>query len=208
MYLSYSHAASNTDEEFDVPVWERVATGLVTRLRCAPERILHRWRRRRALAVLRRRPRPTALLVICHGNICRSPFAAALLARALPGVRVESAGFMGPGRPPPPEAVTAAARYGVSLSVHRSQLLTAERARAADLIVVMDAAQRREIRYRFGRADRDVLVLGDLDPQPIRARAIRDPVSQPLHVFEESYARIERCARELQSALGDSRGAP
>ncbi len=174
----------------------------MTRLRRAPERILHRWRRRRAQAALRRRPRPAVLLVICHGNVCRSPFAAALLARALPGVRVESAGFMGPGRPPPREAVAAAARYGANLSVHRSQLLTAERARAADLIVVMDSTQRRAIRDRFGRADGDVLVLGDLDPQPIHARAIRDPVNQPLTVFEETYARIERCARELQRVIG------
>ena len=179
-----------------------MAAKLTTGLRRAPERVLHRWRRRRALAALRRRPRPARLLVICHGNICRSPFAAALLARALPGVRVESAGFIGPGRAPPREAVAAAARYRVDLSAHRSQLVTADSTRAAELIVVMDAAQRREVCGRFGRAPGDVLVLGDLDPLPIDARAIRDPVNQPLVAFEESYARIERCVLELQRACG------
>jgi protein-tyrosine-phosphatase len=79
--------------------------------------------------------------------------------------------------------------------------LTVDSARAADLIVVMDSAQRREICDRFGRREPDVLVLGDLDPQAIDGRTIRDPVNQPLAVFEESYARIERCVRELERAI-------
>jgi protein-tyrosine-phosphatase len=66
----------------------------------------------------------------------------------------------------------------------------------------MDLAQRREICDRFGRTVRDVLVLGDLDPQAIDTRTIRDPVNQPRAVFEESYARIERCVRALERAIG------
>lgn len=176
---------------------------LLSQLHQVPDRMLHSLRRRRALQRLRRR-RPASLLVVCHGNICRSPFAAALLRPSLSqtGMRVDSAGFMGPGRPPPPEAVVAAARHGVDISAHRSQPLIADNVRAADLIVVMAPPQRREICDRFGRAERDVLVLGDLDPKPIDARAIRDPVNQPLEVFEQTYARIERCLRELERAIG------
>jgi len=159
--------------------------------------------RQRALKALRRRPRFGCLLVVCRGNICRSPFAAALLRPALSRsrVRVDSVGLTAPGRPSPPEAVAAAARHGVDLSVHRSQLVTAENVRAADLIVVMDLTQRHEICARFGRTERDVLVLGDLDPQPIETRVIRDPMRQPLAVFEQTYARIERCVRELARAI-------
>lgn len=178
----------------------------VIRLRGVASRVLHPLRRRRALARLRRRPKVASVLVVCHGNICRSPFAAALLARMLPRLRIESAGFVGPGRPAPPEAITEAARYGVDLSAHRSQLITADRVRTAELIVVMDVAQRREIRDRFGRAESHLLLLGDLDPLSIDARTIRDPVNQPPAVFEASYARIERCARELRHALHDSTG--
>ena len=65
----------------------------------------------------------------------------------------------------------------------------------------MDLTQRHEICVRFGRSERDVLVLGDLDPQPIETRVIRDPVRQPLEVFEQTYARIERCVRELARAI-------
>jgi protein-tyrosine phosphatase len=144
------------------------------------------------------------LLVVCIGNICRSPFAAAVLAQAVDGtrVRVESAGLISPNRPAPPHAVTAAARRGVSLASHRSRVLTADLAHSAHLIVVMDTAQRREICERFGRLPRDVIVLGDLDPEPIQTRRIDDPVDQGLEVFEASYARIERCVGELVRALG------
>lgn len=176
---------------------------LLIRLRRLPHRVVHRLCRQRALKALRRRPRFGSVLVVCRGNICRSPFAAALLRPALSRnrVRVNSVGLTAPGRPSPPEAVAAAARHGVDLSVHRSQLMTAESVRAADLIVVMDLTQRDEICERFGRTERDVLLLGDLDPQPIETRMIRDPVRQPLAVFEHTYTRIERCVRELARAI-------
>jgi protein-tyrosine phosphatase len=177
---------------------------LLRQLRDVPSRLLHAVRRRRALEALRRRPVPAAVLVVCHGNICRSPFGAARLAGdlALAGVRVESAGFIGPNRPCPPEAVTAADQRGVDLSAHRSKLLTADIVRAADLILVMDPTQGQAICQRFGRPPHDVVVLGDLDPRRTATRAIHDPVDQCVKVFAESYARIERCVAELVRALG------
>jgi len=66
----------------------------------------------------------------------------------------------------------------------------------------MDAIQRRIICERFGRARRDVVLLGDLDPERVISRAIEDPVQQGVDVCERVYLRIERCARELLSVLG------
>jgi protein-tyrosine-phosphatase len=180
-----------------------VVAELLTRLRRVAERVRHLLRRRRALEALRHRPRLASLLVVCHGNICRSPFAAALLRSALAdrGVQVESAGFVAAGRRPPADALAAAARHGVDLSAYRSRVLTAEAARAAHLIVVMDPIQRRAIRDRFGRAEPDLLILGDLDPEAVGIRTIRDPVKQPLRVFEDTYARIDRCVRALVQGI-------
>lgn len=174
------------------------------RLRHAPDRLLHPLRRRAAARALRARPLPRAILVVCHGNICRSPFAAALLARALgpAGILVTSAGFVSPGRAVPAEGTIAAARRGVELAEHRSQLLTPVLAAQAEIILVMDTRQQRMVCERFGRAPADVMPLGDLDPEAIATRAIHDPVLQPLEAFEESYARIERCVRAFLRALG------
>jgi hypothetical protein len=48
------------------------------------------------------------------------------------------------------------------------------------------------------------VVLGDLDPLPIRQRTIQDPWGASDAVFEDSYSRIERCVRELARTLGAS----
>jgi len=145
---------------------------------------------------------------LCHGNICRSPIAAALLGRELAalGIEVQSAGFVGFNRPAHAEAMAAAERHSVDLSDHRSRLVTAGLVRAADLIVVMDPIQRRLVCERFGRRPTDVLVLGDLDPVPVETRTIRDPVNESRDVFDEVYDRIARCVRELARVLGSRAG--
>ena len=173
------------------------------RVRRTPDRLLHRLRRRKALEALRGRPQPTTLLVLCHGNICRSPLAAALLDRELAplGIEVQSAGFIGFNRPAPDEAIAAARVHGVDLANHRSRIPTVDMVRAADLIVVMEPAQRRLVCERFGRRPRDVIVLGDFDPVRVETRMIRDPVNESRAVFDEVYERIARCVRELAKTL-------
>jgi protein-tyrosine phosphatase len=177
------------------------------RLRRMPDRLLHRRRRRAAFTALLARQPPERVLVLCNGNIFRSPFAAAVLRRAVgpQGVRVESAGLVGPGRPSPPDALAAAATSGVDLSTHRAQLVTADLVRWADLILVMDGRQRRILCERFGRAPRDIVLLGDFDPEPVPTRGIEDPVEQSVEVCRRVYARIARCVAALVQAL---RGAP
>ena len=71
---------------------------------------------------------------------------------------------------------------------------------AADLIFVMSAAQDRDIRRLFGADPEKIWVLGDLDPEPILKRTIRDPVEQPEPVFEEVYERIDRCIRVISES--------
>jgi protein-tyrosine-phosphatase len=181
--------------------------GLLSELRQLTGRLLHGSRRRAAMAALRRAVRPPqSVLFVCHGNIFRSPFAAAVLRRTLEGarvsgVRVESAGLMTAGRPVAREAIAAAARRGIDLTQHTSQLALADLVRTADLVVVMDELQRQTVCERFGRWPRDVLLLGDFDPTAVASRAIEDPVEQGPEVCERVYARIERCVGQLGYAL-------
>ncbi len=180
------------------------------RVRRTPDRLLHPLRRRKALEALRARSQPQTLLVLCHGNICRSPLAGALLGRELApfGIEVQSAGFIGFNRPSPDEAVAAARAHGVDLAGHRSRIATADMVRAADLIVVMEQAQRRLVCERFGRQPRDVILLGDFDPVPVETRMIRDPVNNGREVFEQVYERIARCVRALVSELATPAASP
>ncbi len=142
-------------------------------------------------------------------------YAAVLLGRELTrsahgAIRIESAGFAGLGRPCPPVAVEVAAALGLDLSGHRSKQLTSATVSDADLIIVMDEAQARALHALFGCDLRDVLILGDLDPEPIETRVIQDPVEQPKNVFERCYSRINRCVSQLVQAVADSteRAAP
>ncbi len=152
------------------------------------------------------RPRPRRVLVVCQGNICRSPFAGLRLQELVAplGVVVESAGFIGAGRPSPAEGIEAGRRYGIDLTAHRARVVTAQLASAADLIVVMDARQAAAIRGIL-TTGAPVVVLGDCDPQFAGTRAIANPVDQPVEAFLESYARIDRCVHQLAAML--QRGA-
>lgn len=179
---------------------------LLRALRRTPERALHGRRRKSARRWLEECDDCRTLTFLCHGNICRSPYAAHALERKLPPVfsdrlLVESAGFIGPGRPSPAEAVEVAAERGVDLSQHRSQLVTPDLLSSADLVFVMDAQQRRRIRISHRTLEAEIMLLGDLDPEPIESRAIRDPVCQSREVFEEVYDRIDRCLGTLATLL-------
>jgi len=165
-------------------------------------------RRRRAAHIQLRNLRPRSILFICHGNICRSPFAAAAFARSYPRngsrtVTVASAGFIGPGRTPPAKALAAGLRRGIDISAHRSDVITPQRLQAADLVVVMSAEQARAIRARVRPGSTRVLVLGDLDPVPITRRTIADPWGGSDSAFVASYDRIDRCVRELARIIRD-----
>jgi protein-tyrosine-phosphatase len=165
-----------------------------------PDRVLHRRRHSLALSRLSARPRPRRILVICHGNICRSPYLQAVLQRHLPDVRVMSGGFVGKGRPVPPFSLSLSAKKGLDLSRFRSQSITMEQMKTADLIVVMDASQARHVAKAFGVAAPLIVVAGDLDPA-VAGRTIRDPWNQPIDVFEASFDRLDRCAAALLAAL-------
>ena len=181
------------------------ARKLARALRHTPDRLLHGIRRRRSMRRLEERP-PRSILVICLGNICRSPFAAAALQQHLDGrgLDIESAGLLKEDRPSPELAQQAALRRGIDLSRHRSQTVTPALVDRADLVVVMDGAQQRLIRKQFGRRQ-GVLVLGDLDPASIDTRTVRDPFDQAEEVFDQVYERIERCVQTLTESMPNGR---
>lgn len=169
----------------------------VVAVRHAPDRLLHPLRARQARAALPTLKPGDHILVLCHGNICRSPYAAAALMRSLSrvgtrGIVVESAGFVGPGRPMPAVGMEIAATRGFDFSTHRAQLLSAAMVHSARLILVMDPLQRALLEER-ALAERPVFLLGDFDDEPIATRAIRDPWNQPASVFAEVFTRLERC---------------
>lgn len=107
------------------------------------------------------------ILIVCTGNICRSPIAEGLLvSRLVPlggGMEVRSAGTWGRnGSPATPEAVAAADRHGVDIRAHRSSRFTGDLARWADLIITMTAEQAREVLEALPEAGPKTFTLKEL----------------------------------------------
>ena len=93
----------------------------------------------------------STILVVCTGNICRSPIAEGFLQqllddRGVDGVAVESAGVSGlQGYPADPEAVRAAAEQGVDISKHRARRVRPAMLETADLVLTMTAEQKESV---------------------------------------------------------------
>jgi protein-tyrosine phosphatase len=165
------------------------------------DRFLHP---RRHLAALRRlaNAKPVRrILVVCHGNICRSPYLEAVLQRGLPDAVITSAGFVGRDRPVPENSIAVSAQRGLDLSRHRSRPITQSKINDADLVIVMDAAQARQVARMFRVKRERIVIAGDLEPTFETGRAIRDPWKQSIEVFESSFDRLDRCAAMLVGAL-------
>lgn len=87
--------------------------------------------------------RPRRLLTVCLGNHCRSPLAAAVLARAGgEAVEVRSAGIRNKwvGQPAHPAMVAAAAARGYDLADHRGVHISPQLLAWADTVLAMDRA--------------------------------------------------------------------
>ena len=89
------------------------------------------------------------VLVVCTGNICRSPMAEAMLADRVRArrldVHVSSAGLLTDHEPAHPSARDTLARLGLDLSLHRSRLIDAEIVGQSDLIIGMEVRHVREV---------------------------------------------------------------
>ena len=128
------------------------------------------------------------VLVVCVGNICRSPMAEAMLRDALPDIRSQSAGIGAlVGNPADPHAVDVMAMCGLDISTHRARQLTDGLVNEADLILVMDRIQKQEIQSRHPAKTGSVFRLGELERFDIS-----DPYRQHRTAFLDVYGLIRR----------------
>jgi protein-tyrosine-phosphatase len=161
---------------------------------------LHPRRRRAAHARLAELA-PSAVLFICLGNICRSPYAARVMGGLGSAVRADSSGYLGPGRAPPSEALEVARSRGIEHADHVSKLTTPEMLDSAQAVFVFDRFNVKNLRDSPGARPERVLWLGDFDPEWSGKRAIVDPWGKPLEEYRATFERIERCVAEVVRVL-------
>ena len=131
------------------------------------------------------------ILVVCVGNICRSPMAEAVLRDALTGqveITVESAGLGALVDEPASEhSVELMRERGLDITSHRAQQLTPELVTKADLILVMESGHRRVIDANEPTARGKVYRLGEWQDLEIP-----DPYRQPREAFEAALEKIDK----------------
>ena len=135
-------------------------------------------------------------LVLCHGNICRSPFAAALLASRLPSLEVRSAGLRAAvGDPADATAARCAQRRGISLAAHRSARVDDASLAWADLVLVMQGTHVAELTSQWPHHRDRVRLLGDFLERP--PHGLPDPWGHEERVFEEVFTRLAEAVERL-----------
>jgi len=131
------------------------------------------------------------ILVLCVGNICRSPFAEAMLAKALPAAHLDSAGLGAlVGNPAASEMQQAAVAYGVDISAHRGRQLFLPQLEAADIVFVMENNQRQHIVDKYPQLYGRVFLLSHFSAGEMKGKEIADP-------YRKSQQEFNRCAQEI-----------
>ncbi len=86
------------------------------------------------------------VLVVCHGNLYRSPFAAACLRNIRPQWHVDSCGMKAKGHGGAAKAAReAATRHGLDLSGHQRRPYTEDLHLEYDIVVYMDGGNHRRL---------------------------------------------------------------
>ncbi|CAE6902543.1 Low molecular weight protein-tyrosine-phosphatase Ptp [Paraburkholderia nemoris] len=128
------------------------------------------------------------ILVVCEGNVCRSPMAAGLLADEVPFASVSSVGINAMlGHKAEPLAVELMNQRGISIGNHVATALNVNHIKSAQLVLTMSTSQRQwiEAQYAFSRGK--VYRLGEHD-----SFDVADPYRRGRQAFEASLAQIER----------------
>lgn len=131
------------------------------------------------------------VLVVCTGNICRSPMGECLLRHALPvegDYRVESAGIGAlVNHGADDKAIKVMEEWGYDLRAHKARQLDLALAREFDLVLTMDGTQQEWIETTYPALRGRIFRIGHWE-----GRDIPDPYKRPEDEFRASRELIQR----------------
>ncbi|MGR5946224.1 arsenate reductase/protein-tyrosine-phosphatase family protein [Enterobacter sp. C4G1] len=139
-----------------------------------------------------------SILVVCTGNICRSPAGERLLQKYFPLIRIESAGINGlEGQAADCCAADTILQYGVSLQGHVARKLTHAMMRQSDLILVMESRQLNYISAIAPEMRGKSLLFG----RWLDNKEIPDPYCKSPDAFEYVFDLLVRASQEWARRL-------
>lgn len=139
-----------------------------------------------------------SILIVCVGNICRSPTGERLLKRYCPDVKVESAGLGALVNYPADEnAIKVAEQHDLSLEGHRARKITSAMCRENDLILVMEKQHINDISNIAPEVRGKTMLFGHW----CAGREIPDPYRKSIEAFESVYLLLDDAAQKWAHAL-------
>lgn len=137
------------------------------------------------------------ILLLCTGNVCRSPMAEGLMRNALRSHQIFSAGICAlDGAPADALAIELMWQAGIDISAHRARNLASWMIREADLVLTMDSEQLQYVASRFPSARQKLMRLGepcDVD--------IPDPYGLGLPAFSHAFRLIDYALKKQLPVL-------
>jgi protein-tyrosine phosphatase len=149
---------------------------------------------------------PISILILCLGNICRSPMAEAILQAQIADaglkIAVDSAGTAGwhAGKPPDSRAIASARRNGLDLSGLRARQLRVADFQRFDLILGMDADNLRAAEAVRPAGSQTCIRLF-LDETTGEPGAVPDPYYEGDAAFAALFAMLEAAAKAYVARL-------
>ncbi len=145
-----------------------------------------------------------AILVVCKGNICRSPLAEAYLKHQVEKngmpIAVYSAGLETSfGKPAHPFAQRVGTQGGLLLDKHATQPLHKEQVERADIILVMEWRQRNRVIKLYPHARHKVFLLRQFYDQTVHE--VADPYSGTFEDFQTCFSMIKQACDVLVSRM-------
>ena len=137
------------------------------------------------------------ILVVCVGNICRSPMAEYFLKQQYPQLHIESAGISGlTGHAADQKASLCMQRLGIDMSAHIAKKLNANLIKKADLILVMSQNQQKHIEQTWPFAKGKTFRLGHW-----QGRNVPDPYQHEQAVFDDTCQLIQNCISDWKKHI-------
>jgi protein-tyrosine phosphatase len=152
------------------------------------------------------------ILMVCLGNICRSPLAEGIMASKLADLNgdfiVDSAGTYGghAGQPPDPRSIAVAHRNGINISNQCARLITMEDFKKFDLIFTMDQEVQRDVKRMTENPEHQAKIhllrtfAGQEDA------VVPDPYYDKPEAFESVYRLIDTACTKIASDLEAGKG--